>query len=233
MARKWTPASSNPEEFDRQFNAAVEAGRVAAETEPRALAASYDAKHGRVVVELRDGLTFAFPASRYPQLDALGAEALRQVRVTASGYGLHWEDADLHLAVPQLILELFGTYSARYTGREGGKSKSLAKSEAARRNALRGGRPATRTTARRGDGMMRVEARAGAKSRTVDVYVGGEYVIEPMNPAAKKNRGRTGQVMEFGDVKDSRVQFRLNDTGRVALVDPTDLLPLERGSFTA
>ena len=233
MARKWIPVSSNLEEFERHFAAAVEAGRAAAETEPRAQAARFDAASGRVEVDLRDGVTFSFPVDRYPELESMGADQLTQVRVTASGYGLHWDDADVHFAVPHLILDLFGAYSARFTGREGGKSRSPAKAQAARKNALRGGRPAARRETHQKDGMMSVEARAGAKTRSVDVYVGREYVVEPMNPAARKNRGRTGQVMDFGDVKDPRVQFRFNDTGRVALVDPSDLLPLEARSSAA
>ncbi len=233
MARKWVPASRNPDEFERQFAAAVEAGRVAAETEPRAEAARYEPGTGRVEVDLRNGLSFAFPASRYPELAALPPERIAEVRVTASGYGLHWDEDDVHLAVPLVVADLFGAWSAQATGREGGQSRSPAKREAARKNALRGGRPATRTETSRGEGMMRVQARAGARSRSVDVYVGRQYVIEPMNPAARKNRGRTGQVIDSEDVNDGRVRFRFSDTGRIAFVDPSDLLPLEQRSSAA
>jgi hypothetical protein len=233
MARKWTPASRNSEEFERQFAVAIEAGRVARETEPRAAAARYDAGSGRVEVELRDGLSFAFPITRYTELAALPSERISDVRVTPSGYGLHWEESDVHLAVPQVVADLFGAWGAQATGREGGKSRSPAKREAARKNASLGGRPATQTETSRRGGVMHVQARAGAKARSVDVYVGGEYVLEPMNPAARKNRGRRGQVLAFGDVKDARVQFRFSDTGRTALVDPGDLLPLEQQSSAA
>lgn len=233
MARNWIPTSRNPEELDRQIAEAIEAGRAAAETEPRARAARYHVGSGRVEVELRDGLSFAFPASRYPELQALPPEHIAAVRVTASGYGLHWDEADVHLAVPQVVADLFGSWAAQASGREGGKSRSPAKREAARRNALRGGRPETRTETSRHEGMMHVQARAGTKSRSVEVYVGREYVLEPMNPAARKHRGRTGQVIAFGDAKDGRVQFRFSDTGRVALVDPSDLLPLQQQSSAA
>jgi hypothetical protein len=233
MARKWIPTSRNTEEFERQFAAAVEAGRIAAETEPRAEAARYDAGSGRVEVDLREGLSFAFPASLYPELAALPPQRISELRVTASGYGLHWDEADVHLAVPQVVADLFGAWSARATGREGGKSRSPAKGEAARRNALHGGRPETQTETSLHEGVMRVEARAGTKLRSVDICVGGEYVVDPMNPAARKNRGRTGEVLGFGDVKDPRVQFRFSDTGRVALVEPSDLLPLTQQSSAA
>jgi hypothetical protein len=233
MARKWIPGRRDPEEFERQLATAIERGRIAAETEPRAQAARFDADRSRVEVELRDGLSFAFPVSRYPELAALPPERIAAVRVTASGYGLHWDEADVHLAVPQIVADLFGAWSAQASGREGGKSRSPAKREAARKNALAGGRPPTQTETSHREGVMHVDARAGARSRSVAVYVGGEYVIEPMNPAARKYRGRTGQVIDFGDVKDGRVQFRFSDTGRVALVDPSDLLPLQQRSSAA
>jgi hypothetical protein len=233
MARKWTPVSSNPEEFERQVAAAIERGRIAAETEPRAQAARFDADSGRVVVDLRDGLTFAFPASRYPELAALSPDHVSRVRVTASGYGLHWDETDVHLAVPQVVADLFGAWSAQASGREGGKSRSPAKREAARKNALQGGRPATQTRTTRSAGMMHIEARAGAKTRSVDLYVGREYVVEPMNPAARKNRGRTGHVVALGSDRNGRVQFRFSDSGRVGLVDPSDLLPVQEASSAA
>lgn len=231
MARKWIPSSRNPEEFERQFAAAVEAGRTAAETEPRAEAARYAA--GRVEVDLRDGLSFAFPVGRYPELAALPPERIAAVRVTASGYGLHWDEADVHLAIPQVVADLFGAWSAQATGREGGKSRSPAKGEAARRNALRGGRPATQTRTRVGRDGLQVEATAGAIHRSLDIFVGAEYVVDPLNPAAQRNRGRAGRVVAIHNVENGRVKFRFHDSGRVGLVEAHDLLPLEQQSSAA
>jgi hypothetical protein len=233
MARKWTAVSSNPDEFERQLAAAIERGHIAADTEPRAQSAWYDAESGRVAVDLRDGLSFAFPATRYPELSALPPELMSRVRVTASGYGLHWDDADVQLAIPQIVTDLFGGWVSQSTGRAGGKSRSPAKREASRRNALQGGRPATQTRTTRRAGMMHVEARAGAKTRSVDLYVGREYIVEPMNPAARKNRGRTGHIAALGSDRNGRVQFRFTDTGRVGLVEPSDLLPVQEASSAA
>lgn len=233
MARKWSPTSRDPEEFERQFAAAVEVGRLAAETEPRAEDARYDSREGRVVVGLRGGLGFAFPASRYPELAALSPERLAGVRVTASGYGLHWDDAGMHLAVPQVVAELFGAWSAQATGREGGKSRSPAKREAARRNALRGGRPATQTRTRVGPQVLHVDATAGTHHRSLDVHVGTQYVVDPLNPAARRNRGRVGRVISIHNPEAGRVKFQFRDTGRVGLIDAHDLLPLEERSSAA
>lgn len=71
-----------------------------------------------------------------------------------------------------------------------------------------------------------MDAYFGKLHRLVEIRIGGEYVVEPMNPAARRNRGRTGSVVAFGAVKDDRVQFRFHDTGRIALIEPSDLLPL-------
>ena len=46
---------------DAQAEAAEARGRELLDSEPRALAARLDAKSGRVVVDLSNGATFAFP----------------------------------------------------------------------------------------------------------------------------------------------------------------------------
>jgi hypothetical protein len=128
MAREWTPGSTDDAEFERQFRSAVEAGRLAREAEPGATDAFYDTDARRVVVELRNGLSFAFPTARFPVLDSLPEEVLAAVQVAASGHGLHWDGADVHLAVPHVIAEVFGAFAAAETGRVGGSSRSDAKS---------------------------------------------------------------------------------------------------------
>jgi hypothetical protein len=128
MAREWTPGSTDDAEFERQFRSAVEAGRLAREAEPGATDAFYDTDAQRVVVELRNGLSFAFPTARFPVLDSLPEEVLAAVQVAASGHGLHWDGADVHLAVPQVIAEVFGAFAAAETYRVGGSSRSDAKS---------------------------------------------------------------------------------------------------------
>ena len=48
---------------DTQEEEAEARGKAALETEPRALAARYDRKTDRLIVELASGATFAFPPS--------------------------------------------------------------------------------------------------------------------------------------------------------------------------
>ena len=140
MARNWKSAPDA--EVERQYREAAEAGRLADETEPRALGARYDPETGRVEVELRDGCLFAFPAEMGQGLRGATPAELAEVEVTPSGYGLRWESLDVDLAVPSLLAGVFGSRAwMRELGRAGGRRTSSAKAAASRENGKKGGRP--------------------------------------------------------------------------------------------
>jgi hypothetical protein len=103
MSRRWNPTSRNREEFERQYAAGVAAAAAAAAVEPRATSARYDASDRNLVLQLRDGTTVVVPVSRCPELALLEDAVIGTVRVTPSGYGLHWDAADIHLAVPVVV----------------------------------------------------------------------------------------------------------------------------------
>lgn len=105
MNRHWRPASLNDEELNRQFVAGVAAGAAAAAVEPRASFARYDTSCRTLVLQLRDGTAVAVPVSGCPALAGLEDEVIGAVRIThtQSGYGLHWDSAGVHLAVPAVI----------------------------------------------------------------------------------------------------------------------------------
>ena len=128
---------------DADIVAAQALGDQLALSEPRAAAARYEAASGRVVVELTNGCTFAFPARALQGLDAARDEDLAQVEVLGSGYGLHWETLDADFTVPGLLMGLFGTraWMAREQARKAGAARSPAKAAAARVNGRKGGRP--------------------------------------------------------------------------------------------
>jgi hypothetical protein len=128
---------------DVAFEAALSEGDRLAATEPRAIAARYDAGSGRVVVDLANGCTFAFPARSLDGLGHADDDQLAQVEVLGAGYGLHWEPLDADFSVPSLLMGLFGTrdWLAREQARRAGSTSSAAKSAAARRNGAKGGRP--------------------------------------------------------------------------------------------
>ncbi len=124
---------------DAQIDAALERGRTARLHEPRAAAARYDRRSGRVIVELANGCTFAFPPKLAQGLEAATEEQLSQVEILGAGSGLHWEALDADLSIPGLLAGLFGTKA--YLAQQAGRATSPAKAAAARANGAKGGRP--------------------------------------------------------------------------------------------
>ena len=110
---------------------------------PRARAARYDRRTGRVLVDLTNGCSFAFPARKAQGLERASDADLAQVEILGLGFGLHWERLDVDLSVPGLLVGLFGTkaYMDRQRAARAGATTSAAKADAARRNGAKGGRP--------------------------------------------------------------------------------------------
>jgi hypothetical protein len=125
---------------EAQIDAALARGEAARLNEPRAMAARYNRKLGRVVVELTNGCSFTFPPQLAQGLEKATDEQLAQVEIIGRGFGLHWEALDTDLSVPGLLAGLFGTKA--YMARQAGQAKSPAKAAAARANGAKGGRPA-------------------------------------------------------------------------------------------
>ncbi|HVY33969.1 MAG TPA: DUF2442 domain-containing protein [Caulobacteraceae bacterium] len=124
---------------EAQIDAAIARGRQALETEPRAASARYDRKRGRVVVDLTNGCTFAFPPRLAQGLETASDEQLKAVQILGVGYGLHWEALDVDISIPGLLAGLFGTKA--YMARRAGQGTSPAKAVASRTNGAKGGRP--------------------------------------------------------------------------------------------
>lgn len=124
---------------DAQIDAANERGRIAQQSEPRAASARHDAKAQRIVVELTNGATFAFPPGLVQGLCDATAEELADIEVSPGGYGLHWPKLDEDYSVPGLMNGVFGT--AKWMAAKAGRGASEAKAAAARANGAKGGRP--------------------------------------------------------------------------------------------
>ncbi|MPZ37122.1 MAG: DUF2442 domain-containing protein [Rhizobiales bacterium] len=130
---------------DAAIDAALERGRAAHASEPRAAAARYDRASGRVIVDLENGCTFAFPPRLAQGLEAASDDQLAAVEILGRGYGLHWEELNVDLSLPGLMAGIFGTKA--WMARRAGQTTSVAKAAAARANGAKGGRP--RKTANR------------------------------------------------------------------------------------
>ena len=128
---------------DAQFESTEARGRVALETEPRATAARYNRKTGRVTFDLMNGCTYVFPSHLVQDLSDASPEDLDTIEVDGVGFNLHWPKLDADLYVPALVAGVFGTrdWMSKAMARQAGRSTTPAKAAAARANGAKGGRP--------------------------------------------------------------------------------------------
>jgi hypothetical protein len=124
---------------DSELDATDKRGREYMASAPLAASARYDAETQRLVIELKNGSTFAVPARLVQGLaDATDAQR-SEIEVWGDGYALRWESLDLDFTVPGLVSGVFGT--RRYMASLAGRTTSPAKAAAARANGAKGGRP--------------------------------------------------------------------------------------------
>jgi hypothetical protein len=128
---------------DMQLKAAEARGHRMLKTEPRAAGARYEAVSGRVVIDLANGCSYAFPAALVQDLQAADPDDLAQVEIDGVGFNLHWPALDVDLYVPALVSGIFGTraWMMSELARGAGRKTSPAKAAAARANGAKGGRP--------------------------------------------------------------------------------------------
>ncbi len=117
--------------------------------EPHAVAAHYDRRLQRIVVDLASGLSVMFRPQDAEDLCNPSTRALSVIEVSPSGYGIYFPKLDVDLSVPGILHGLFGTrrWMAAQLGQSGGKATSKAKTQAARENGKLGGRPRKRQSA--------------------------------------------------------------------------------------
>ncbi len=130
--------------IDREdFARANRQGAALLEKTPRAIAARYDRRRDRIIVRLDTGLEIMFRPQDAEGLETAKPAELAVIRLSPTGLGLHFPKIDADLYIPGLLESHFGSrrWMAAKLGQEGGRSKSSAKSEAARRNGRLGGRP--------------------------------------------------------------------------------------------
>ncbi|MGQ0565825.1 MAG: DUF2442 domain-containing protein [Gemmobacter sp.] len=131
-------------EFDEAMYAAAaaEGERVIAEG-VLAKTAFYDARAGRLIVDLVNGVTVTVPVALIQDLCDATDEQRREIEISPVGYGLHWPALDLDLSIPGLMSGIFGTkaWMNRQRAARAGSGTSPAKAAAARANGAKGGRP--------------------------------------------------------------------------------------------
>ena len=117
-------------------------GQARAKT-PTALAASYDRRSGRIVIDLSSGLSVAFKPHDAQGLEQAKPAQLAKIEISPSGLGLHFPELDANLYLPAILEGFLGSrrWMAARLGQSGGYVRSAAKAAAARVNGRRGGRP--------------------------------------------------------------------------------------------
>jgi hypothetical protein len=132
------------EPTDEDFRLARQRGEESLRNEPHAAAVRYDAKSGRLIIDLTNGCTFAVPANLLQHVRDLPPEEIAKVRLMEkSGMALEWEEADIHFSVAGLVSGFFGNrrYMDQLWASRAGSVTSPAKAAAARANGAKGGRP--------------------------------------------------------------------------------------------
>ena len=124
---------------DSQIDAALERGRIANASEPRAAGARYDKRRGKVTIDLTNGCTFAFPRRIAQGIETATADQLSKIEIIGHGYGLRWETLNVDLSIPGLMAGRFGTSAYMAWCAKHGTSPAIA--YAARAKAAKGARP--------------------------------------------------------------------------------------------
>ena len=129
-------------EILRQIPQARAAERKARRRGHRAQSVYFDRKTARVVLELSNGVLFAFPVCGISSLRNLAPAQLDEVVLSASGSAIRWEAVDVDLSVAGLLLAAVDPAErVRHLAALAGRATSPAKAAAARANGAKGGRP--------------------------------------------------------------------------------------------
>jgi len=116
---------------------------------PYAVAARFDRKNRRIVIQLSSNLDVSFSPENAEGLEHATPSQLEKIEITPLGFGIHFPRLDADLYLPELLEGFFGSkkWMASRLGQAGGRSKSMAKKAASRANGQLGGRPKRKTRA--------------------------------------------------------------------------------------
>ena len=127
---------------NRQMQAARTRAQELKTHVPQATGAVYNPDTGLVCIRLSNGIVIGLPAAQTQGLEAASTKELSAIRISPSGYGIHFPKLDVDLYLPALMEGIFGTKAwMAERGRKGGQAATKAKKAAARANGKLGGRP--------------------------------------------------------------------------------------------
>jgi hypothetical protein len=133
-----------------EFDAANQRASALLARTPKAIAARYDRRDGRIVIDLSSDISVAFKPRNAQGLEHANASQLSKIEISPSGLGLRFPALDADLYLPSLLEGFLGSkrWMAAQLGKVGGQTRSKAKTAAARSNGKLGGRPRKTSVAR-------------------------------------------------------------------------------------
>jgi hypothetical protein len=116
---------------------------------PRAVSAHYDNRTRRIIIRLNTGVEISFSPHDAEGLEHARAAQLDPIDISPSGFGIHFPKLDADVYLPALLEGFLGSkkWMASRLGSAGGKSRSVAKTSAAKANGRLGGRPKKKVAA--------------------------------------------------------------------------------------
>lgn len=125
------------------FGLANQRARKLQESLPKATGAYYDRRAGRIVIHLSSRLDITFSPRDAEGLENASSSQLDTIEISPSGFGIYFPKLDVDLYLPALLEGFFGSkkWMATRLGSAGGRSRSAAKTTAAKENGRLGGRP--------------------------------------------------------------------------------------------
>ncbi len=110
---------------------------------PVATGFKFDASTRILSIRTQDSTRIDFPVARIRELQNASEKDIRSGYITKSGDAIHWDELDAHYTIAGLAANIFGTKEwMRELAKIGGSKTSAAKTQAARLNGKKGGRPA-------------------------------------------------------------------------------------------
>jgi len=133
-----------------EFEAANQRASALLARTAKAIAARYDRRDGRIVIDLSSDISIAFKPHNAQGLEHANASQLSKIEISPSGLGLRFPALDADLYLPSLLEGFLGSkrWMAAQLGKVGGQRRSTAKTAAARSNGKLGGRPRKTSVAR-------------------------------------------------------------------------------------
>jgi len=95
-----------------------------------------------LVLHMSNGSMYWIPKNKLEKLANISDAELAKAEIEGNGTGIRWSALDWDLFVPNLLQGIYGTAKwMTCLGQQGGRAKTEAKRQAARKNGLKGGRP--------------------------------------------------------------------------------------------